>query len=116
MPVFLRDSPLAIQRKIFDENVVKRGGFYGGGLNPPPAIFDKILSGEAFGLLIDDGLAANKHRIQMLQEEVTSGPKGWYLRLHLPIAKEIQDALSTFIDTGIVQKVNKILALYVTPH
>ncbi len=105
MTIFLRDSPLEIHRKLYQENVVKRGGSYGGSLIPPPDIFDKIMAGEAFSFQIHDGLANNKHRIHMLEEEVTFGPTGYYFRLHLPIAKEIMEALWHFRDAGIIQKV-----------
>ncbi len=109
MTIFLRDSPLEIHSKLYQENVMKRGGSYGGSLVPPPYVFEKIMVGEAFAFQIEDGLAANKHRIHKLDEVVTWGPSGYYFDLHLPIADEILDAIWHFIDAGVVKKVSNMI-------
>ncbi len=73
---------------------------------PPPDVVDKVMSGEGFIIQFEDGLAAHKHRVQILKEEVASGPAGYYFRLHLPIGKEIRNAILHFSDNGIIQKVS----------
>ncbi len=115
MTVLLRDSPMEIHRKLYQDNVMKRGGSYSGSVVPPPYVFDRIMEGEAFAFQIEDGLASNKHKLHKLDEAVTWGPSGYYFDLHLPIADEILDALWRFRDGGVVKKVSYVymIGIYV---
>ncbi len=105
LTTFLKDSPMDIHRKIYAENVLAFGGFYSGAVVPPTTIIDKILGGNYLAFLTDDGLAAYQHLFTVVQEEVNSGPAGYYFQINLPIKNEIVDALMLFRDIGILQKV-----------
>ncbi len=107
LTTFLKDSPMEIHQRIYMENVLTYGGFYSGAVLPPTNIIEKILTGNYLAFLADDGLPACQHLFTIVQEEVNSGPAGYYFQINLPIKDEIVDALMLFRDSGILQRVHR---------
>ncbi len=72
----------------------------------PQHVIDKVLSGRYLVMVVDDTMAKYNHIFHLLNEEVKSGPAGYYFRSNLPLTGEIVKVLSYFQEGGILQRVS----------
>ncbi len=108
-PVFtslLEFSPFEVQRKVWKEGVLQRGGLYQNAIIPPKVV-DRIRDGYAATIRGDDILLEHGHIMKRGKEPLQSMINaGYYYDLKLPLKKELDRVLLTFKDCGVLDKVD----------
>ncbi len=104
MTNFIKESPFESHRQLYLKNLLVYGGFYEGAIMPNE-VKEKILAGRAITLLTDDGTASTKHIFSKSKEIIKMSLDGYYLRLGLPLKRELMTAIRRFEDFGIIHEV-----------
>lgn len=103
-----RDSPFEVHRQVFKEGVEKRGGY-----TPTPVptaeSYKKAQEGSAVGIAMDDAIAPYRHVGILGKEALTTSYIGYYYSPKLPLKEEIDKGLTALQESGIMQKVTKLM-------
>ncbi len=105
MTGLLKHSPFSLQRRFYQESLLKYGGFHNS-TKMPKETMDKIQAGEAVTVAVHTLLPMYKHVIVMSKEDdIFFSYLGYYAAQKLPLLKEIREGLLHFIDCGITEEV-----------
>ncbi len=115
LTTLFKDSPFPQQQKLFSESLEKHGGYYST-TGVPPDVMEKIQSGDAVTMQLDNSYALYKHQFSLGGEGLFFVPVGYYFRITLPVIHEIQEALIRFLDFGIYWEVLYSLSIFLFPN
>ncbi len=108
MTGLLKYSPFEVQRRVFEESILKRGGFIPTPV-PTPYTRQRTLDGHAVQIASEDGMAPYRHTYVASKEAWTTGYIGFYFSLKFPLKDEVNRDLITLQEMGIMIKVMSYL-------
>ncbi len=104
-------SPFKVHQSVYHECILNRGGFFATAV-PPVDILRRFLSGQAVGIAAHDLMPAFRHLFGMGKEVFFSSYAGYYYSLKLPVKGELDRALRTMLESGVMHKVGAWLGQF----